>query len=364
MQVELSASERVRYSRHILLPEVGVEGQKKLRAARVLCVGTGGLGSPVLLYLAAAGVGTLGVIDFDRVDLSNLQRQIIHSSDGVGTSKVSSAAARLHALDPGVRVEPWDVALDKGNALDILGKYDIVVDGTDNFPTRYLIDDACAALGIPYVHGSIFKFEGQVSVFNLRGGPRYRDLFPEPPPPGAVPSCGEAGVLGVLPGVIGTLQATEVIKLILGIGAPLSGRVLIYDALSMTFDEVRLAADPDRAPVTTLGIDEALCVVPPPSGVLVDAAEVMARRAAGWNPFVLDVRTAVEHAESRMPDVAARVDHDAVGPDDLPAAGDVLVVCRSGGRAAAAIRRLVASGVDPGRLYLLSGGMLAWETSR
>jgi adenylyltransferase/sulfurtransferase len=267
------------------------------------------------LYLAAAGVGTLGVIDFDRVDLSNLQRQIIHSSDGVGTSKVSSAAARLHALDPGVRVEPWDVALDKGNALDILGKYDIVVDGTDNFPTRYLIDDACAALGIPYVHGSIFKFEGQVSVFNLRGG-------------------------------------------------PLSGRVLIYDALSMTFDEVRLAADPDRAPVTTLGIDEALCVVPPPSGVLVDAAEVMARRAAGWNPFVLDVRTAVEHAESRMPDVAARVDHDAVGPDDLPAAGDVLVVCRSGGRAAAAIRRLVASGVDPGRLYLLSGGMLAWETSR
>ena len=241
----LSTQEYQRYSRHLILPEVGLEGQRKLKAARVLCVGAGGLGSPVALYLAAAGVGTIGIVDFDAVDLSNLQRQVLHGTPDVGRSKLESAKDRLNALNPEVNVIGYEEALTSKNALEIFKGYDVILDGTDNFPTRYLVNDACVLLGIPNAYGSIFRFEGQASVFGTKEGPCYRCLYPEPPPPGLVPSCAEGGVLGVLPGIIGMIQATEAVKLILGIGEPLIGRFLIYDALKMRFRELKLRKDPD-----------------------------------------------------------------------------------------------------------------------
>jgi len=241
----LTPEELSRYGRHLILPQVGPEGQQRLKAARVLCVGAGGLGSPLAMYLAAAGVGTLGIIDYDVVDLSNLQRQILHGTSDVGRSKLESARARLLAINPNVRLELHETALDSANALGILREYDAVADGTDNFPTRYLVNDACVLLGKPNVYGAIFRFEGQASVFATAGAPCYRCVFPEPPPPGLVPSCAEAGVFGVLPGVIGTIQATEVIKLVLGIGTTLAGRLLVYDALHMRFQELGIRKDPD-----------------------------------------------------------------------------------------------------------------------
>ena len=251
--VDLSASERQRYSRHLLLPEVGEAGQKKLKAARVLLVGTGGLGSPAALYLAAAGVGTIGLVDFDAVDLTNLQRQIVHGTADVGRSKVASARDRIAAINPGVRVEPIDEPFSVSNARRLVESFDVIVDGTDNFPARYLVNDACVLYGKPNAWGSIFRFEGQAAVFAAPGGPCYRCLHPEPPPAGLVPSCAEAGVLGVLPGVIGTIQATEAIKLVLGIGAPLAGRLLQFDALAMRFRETRLSPDP-QCPVCAPGV--------------------------------------------------------------------------------------------------------------
>jgi len=248
----LTQAEYERYSRHLLLPGVGLEGQKKLKAAKVLCVGTGGLGSPVLLYLAAAGIGRLGIIDFDTVDISNLQRQIIHTVERVGQSKAQSAKERIAQLNPHCQVDVYETQLNASNALDIIANYDVVVDGTDNFPTRYLVNDACTLLNKPFIYGSILWFEGQVSVFNYQGGPTYRDLFPEPPPPGAVPSCAEGGVLGVLCGVIGSLQATETIKVILGLGDTLSGRLLLYNALKMQFRELKLRPHPDRPVIKEL----------------------------------------------------------------------------------------------------------------
>src|ERR1700737_3633284 len=242
---QLTREELVRYSRHILLPQVGEEGQRTLKNSRVLLIGAGGLGSPVAMYLAAAGVGTLGLVDFDVVDFSNLQRQILHGTPDVGRSKLASAKDRLNAINPEVTIETYETALSSDNALKLFEPYDIIVDGTDNFPTRYLVNDACVLLGKPNVYGSIFRFEGQASVFDARKGPCYRCLYPEPPPPGLVPSCAEGGVLGVLPGIIGTIQATEAIKLILGEGAPLIGRFLIYDALRMKFRELKLKKDPD-----------------------------------------------------------------------------------------------------------------------
>ena len=242
---ELTNDEIQRYSRHLILPEVGVEGQRKLKAGRVLCVGAGGLGSPAALYLAAAGVGTIGIIDFDTVDASNLQRQILHSTADVGRSKLLSARDRLSALNPGVKIETHETALTSANALEIFRDYDVILDGTDNFSTRYLVNDACVILGKPNAYGSIFRFEGQASVFATKGGPCYRCLYPEPPPPGLVPSCAEGGVLGVLPGVIGTIQATETIKLLLGGGATLVGRLLLYDAWNMRFRELKLRRDPE-----------------------------------------------------------------------------------------------------------------------
>src|SRR3954466_5022900 len=243
--VTLNNDEILRYSRHLIMPEVGLEGQQKLKAARVLCIGTGGLGSPLALYLAAAGVGTLGLVDFDVVDFTNLQRQIIHTTSDVGRSKLDSATEKVEAINPFVEVRGFETRLSSDNALAIIRDFDIVVDGTDNFPTRYLVNDACVLTGKPNVYGSIFRFEGQASVFGAKDGPCYRCLYPEPPPPGLVPSCAEGGVLGVLPGIIGMIQATEAVKIILGIGEPLIGRFMIYDALKMRFRELKLRKDPD-----------------------------------------------------------------------------------------------------------------------
>ncbi len=250
--VHLSPDEVARFSRHLILPEIGMEGQKRLKAASVLCVGTGGLGSPLLLYLAAAGVGRLGIVDFDVVDHSNLQRQVIHGTSWVGKPKIESAKHRIHEINPHCQVDLYETALTSDNALEIIAGYDIVCDGTDNFPTRYLVNDACVLLDKPNVYGSIFRFEGQATVFNYQGGPNYRDLFPEPPPPGMVPSCAEGGVVGVLPGLIGIIQATEAVKIITGIGTTLSGRLLLFDALKMSFRELKLRPNPERPVIEKL----------------------------------------------------------------------------------------------------------------
>ena len=261
-KIQLTKEEYERYSRHIILPEVGLDGQKKLKAASVLCIGTGGLGSPLLLYLAAAGIGRIGIVDFDIVDQSNLQRQIIHGQSWVGKPKIESARNRILEINPYCQVDLYETRLSSENALDIVKDYDVVVDGTDNFPTRYLVNDACVLLNKPNVYGSIFRFEGQATVFNYQEGPNYRDLYPEPPPPGMVPSCAEGGVLGVLPGIIGTIQANETIKVILGTGNTLSGRLLLYNALDMTFRELKLRPNPVRPVIDKLIDYEQFCGIP------------------------------------------------------------------------------------------------------
>jgi len=260
--IQLTKEEYERYSRHIILPEVGLDGQKKLKAASVLCIGTGGLGSPLLLYLAAAGIGRIGIVDFDIVDQSNLQRQIIHGQSWVGKPKIESARNRILEINPRCQIDLYETRLSSENALDIVKDYDVVVDGTDNFPTRYLVNDACVLLNKPNVYGSIFRFEGQATVFNYQDGPNYRDLYPEPPPPGMVPSCAEGGVLGVLPGIIGTIQANETIKVILGTGQTLSGRLLLYNALDMTFRELKLRPNPVRPVIEKLIDYEQFCGIP------------------------------------------------------------------------------------------------------
>jgi sulfur-carrier protein adenylyltransferase/sulfurtransferase len=358
----LDSWELARYSRHLLLDEVGAEGQQKLKDAKVLCIGAGGLGSPVLLYLAAAGVGRIGIVDFDVVEESNLQRQVIHGSAAVGRSKLASAKARILDINPRCAVDLFETALTSENALEILGPYDVVVDGSDNFPTRYLANDACVILGKPYVYGSIFKFEGQASVFNYDGGPNYRDLYPQPPPPGLVPSCAEGGVLGILPGVIGAIQATETVKILLGKGTSLSGRLLLYDALEMSFREVRLGRDPE-APVIDELIDyDQFCGVPSRKQfVSVTAAELVERRAAGWMPFVLDVRREDEAAQVALPLTDHRITHKEVGEHlgEIPRDRDVLVYCKSGARSQTAIGTLAAAGFT--RLFQLEGGITAWS---
>ena len=312
----LSNQEVARYSRHLIMPEVGMDGQLKLKAASVLCIGAGGLGSPVAMYLAAAGVGRLGIVDFDVVDYSNLQRQVIHGTPDVGRSKLDSARDTLNAINPEVRIETHDVALSSSNALDVLRGYDVIVDGTDNFPTRYLVNDACVILGIPNAYGSIFRFEGQASVFAAKDGPCYRCLYPEPPPPGLVPSCAEGGVLGILPGVVGTIQATEAVKLIMGVGEPLIGRFLVYDALRMRFRELKLRKDPDcpvcgdNPTVTELidyeqfcGITPAAPAPEPAAGDADDATveQLKARLDAGDGVFILDVREPQEYQICAIP---------------------------------------------------------------
>jgi sulfur-carrier protein adenylyltransferase/sulfurtransferase len=361
MHEPLDAWETARYSRHLLLEEVGVEGQARLKEGKVLCIGAGGLGSPVLLYLAAAGVGRIGIVDFDVVEESNLQRQVIHGTSAVGRSKLESARARILDINPRCVVDLFEETLTSENALRIFEPYDVVVDGSDNFPTRYLANDACVILGKPYVYGSIFKFEGQASVFNYEGGPNYRDLYPQPPPPGLVPSCAEGGVLGILPGVIGAIQATETLKILIGRGTSLSGRLLLYDALEMSFREVRLGKDPD-APVIEKLIDyDQFCGVPSKKEfVALSPSEVAARRADGWAPFVLDVRRAEEAAQVSLPFTDHRIRHAEVGEhlDEIPRDRDVLVYCLSGARSRTAIGALRAAGFT--RLFNLDGGIAAW----
>ncbi|MEX1127555.1 MAG: molybdopterin-synthase adenylyltransferase MoeB [Vicinamibacterales bacterium] len=364
-----------RYSRHLILPEVGVDGQRRLKAARVLCVGAGGLGSPAALYLAAAGVGTIGLIDFDAVEASNLQRQIIHSTEDIGRSKLVSAKNRLTSLNPDLQVESFETRLTSANALEIFRGYDVVLDGTDNFATRYLVNDACVLLGIPNAYGSIFRFEGQASVFAAQDGPCYRCLYPEPPPPGLVPSCAEGGVLGVLPGVIGTIQATETIKLILGGGRPLIGRLLLYDAWNMGFRELKLRRDPacpacgDHPTIRELIDYEQFCgVAPAVSAPAADTAhevsveQLKATLDTGGPVYVLDVREPNEFQICRIPgSVLIPLAQLPNRLSELPGPGDereLIVHCKMGGRSAKAVKLLQEQGFT--RARNLTGGILAW----
>jgi adenylyltransferase/sulfurtransferase len=365
---DLSPDELARYSRHIMLPEVGSEGQVRLKQGSVLVIGAGGLGSPALLYLAAAGVGRIGIIDDDEVDLSNLQRQVIHDTDSIGEPKSTSAKTRLEGVNPEVDVVEHRQRLTSENALDILADYDVIVDGTDNIPTRYLVSDACEILGKPWVYGSIYRFEGQVTLFNHNGGPNYRDLFPEPPPPEAVPSCAEAGVLGVLPAVIGGLQATEAVKLLLGIGESLSGRLLIYDALNMDFRELTVGELPERPTVTELIDYEQFCAGPAAEAsgntvLEISPADFVSQRDSGWSPFLLDVRTSAEEQIVTLPGTDLRVSHlnILVEQHSLPKDRDIVVYCRTGGRSEAVASALSRVGFDSARLFNLAGGIHAWS---
>jgi adenylyltransferase/sulfurtransferase len=370
---ELTTDDLSRYSRHLIMPEVGVEGQQRLKAAKVLCVGTGGLGSPLALYLAAAGVGTLGLVDFDVVDASNLQRQIIHSTADIGRKKLDSAAEKLLALNPALNVVKHETMLSSANALEILKDYDIVADGTDNFPTRYLVNDACVLLGKPNVYGSIFRFEGQASVFATETGPCYRCLYPEPPPPGLVPSCAEGGVLGILPGLVGVMQATEAIKLILGKGEPLIGRLLLIDALSMKFRELKLRKNPECPvcgpnPTVTRLIDyQQFCGIKPETaqekavknGIpQISVKELKQRLDAGDDLLVLDVREPFEYQ-------IANIGGKLIPQNDVPKrlaeidrGREIVVQCKSGGRSQRIAEFLAQAGYP--KVSNLAGGILAW----
>jgi adenylyltransferase/sulfurtransferase len=362
----LSPGELLRYSRHLILPEVGLEGQRRLKESRALVVGCGGLGSPVALYLAAAGVGHLGLVDFDLVDASNLQRQILHSTSAVGQPKLESAEARLLNLNPYVRVERYDTRLTAQNALEIIRGYDVVIDGTDNFGTRYLVNDACVLLGVPNAYGSIFRFEGQASVFAAADGPCYRCLFRNPPPAGAVPNCAEGGVLGVLPGLVGTIQATEAIKLLLGIGKPLIGELLLVDALEMSFRRVKIRKDPECPACGTRTIrelveEEVACEVPAPSSVSdITVAELAAARRRGESPFLLDVREPHEWAIGRI-EGAEVIPLGELGRelDRLPRDREIVVYCKGGTRSTQGARQLAEAGFP--RVSNLLGGILAWS---
>lgn len=365
---ELTRDELVRYSRHLLLPEVGLEGQRKLKAARVLLVGAGGLGSPAALYLAAAGVGTLGIVDFDRVDITNLHRQLLHGTSDVGRTKLASAVDRLREVNPHVTVEPHEVRLSSANALDLFRQYDLVVDGTDNFQTRYLVNDACVLTGRPNVYGSIFRFDGQVSVFCTADGPCYRCIYREPPPAGMVPSCAEGGVLGILPGIVGILQATEAIKLILGIGEPLIGRLNLVDALGARQRTVKIKRDPTCPACGTrelqalidydlfCGISNAPAELP----VLEITPIELAAKLARQDDFVLlDVRDPHEYAIARIP--GARLVPLGGFADAIPTLDretDIVIHCRSGARSAKAVRQLQAAGFT--RVWNVVGGILRW----
>ena len=369
-----------RHARHLVLPNVGHEGQAKLVAARVLVIGAGGLGSPVLLYLAAAGIGTIGIVDDDLVDVSNLQRQIIHRTEDVGSKKVDSAKDKLLALDPNIKVELYPYRLTPENALDVLQGWDVVVDGTDNIPTRYLIDDACHLLSIPWIYGSIHRFEGQVSVFSTEQSRCYRDLFPEAPPAGALQNCADAGVFGVLPGVVGGIQATEVIKLILGLETKLIGSLLLYDALEMStrmlhFDTLETRQNIQDLSVVQRLFDDPLYCMPlnkqiderSPDGEdmmqSIDVASVKAKQSDGWKPFIIDVRSAEELEQIRLANFDLHAVHDVIAShsSEVPEEGDIVVICRSGMRSQMAIMFLKQTGIDSKRLYNLDGGIMAWS---
>jgi molybdopterin/thiamine biosynthesis adenylyltransferase/rhodanese-related sulfurtransferase len=415
-QSKLTNDEIQRYSRHLVLSDVGMKGQLALKDASVLVVGAGGLGSPCLLYLAAAGVGHIGIVDADTVDASNLQRQIIHGTSTIGSSKCQSAAARITDINPGVQVRLYEQELTAATAMSIVGdgfsqdipKWDVVIDGSDNFPTKYLINDVCQIFGRTWIYSAILAFEGQLSVFNLDGvGPDYRDLLPTPPPPGDVPSCAEGGVLGVLPGTMGCLQATEAIKIIMGRReGVLSGRVLVFDALAMKFSEIGLKRSPDREPITelidyqgfcggpqaapspaaaTTDVDAAAATKPGPGARTMDEVEggdesvnsddatapgfhsIQAKKCLeklkdGWSPWVLDVRLQTENDIVALPFTDHVVPHRLVRVKDVPKAGDVLVYCKAGIRGKKACNALIAQGVAADRLYNLEGGIMSWQT--
>jgi adenylyltransferase/sulfurtransferase len=373
--IQLTKDDYERYSRHLILPEVGVDGQKRLKAASVLCIGTGGLGSPLLLYLAAAGIGRIGIVDFDVVDSSNLQRQVIHGSSWVGKPKIQSAKNRILEINPYCQVDLHETRLSSENALDIVEPYDVVVDGTDNFPTRYLVNDACVLLNKPNVYGSIFRFEGQASVFNYQDGPNYRDLYPEPPPPGLVPSCAEGGVLGILPGVIGTIQATETVKIILGAGNTLSGRLLLYDSLNMTFRELKLRPNPVRPVIEKLIDYEEFCGIPQAKAAeaaqqseLTEMSVVELKHLldSGKDDYLLvDVRNPNEYEIAKipgsvlvpLPDIE---DGNGIAQIQEKLNGHRLIVhCKMGGRSAKALSILKEkAGIEGTNV---TGGILAWS---
>jgi molybdopterin/thiamine biosynthesis adenylyltransferase/rhodanese-related sulfurtransferase len=371
---ELTTDELARYSRHITLPEVGLEGQRRLKAARVLCVGTGGLGSPLAFYLAAAGIGTLGLVDFDVVDSSNLQRQIIHSTRDIGRKKLDSAAEKLIALNPALNLVKHETILSSANAMEILKDYDIVADGTDNFPTRYLVNDACVLLGKPNVYGSIFRFEGQASVFAAEKGPCYRCLYPEPPPPGLVPSCAEGGVLGILPGLVGVIQATEVIKLILGQGEPLIGRLLLVDSLAMRFRELKLRKNPecpvcgDHPTVTQLIDYQQFCGIAPPTspektvknGIpQMSVHELKQRMDAGDDIFILDVREPFEYQIANLGGSLIPMNTIPARLSEIDRNREIVVHCAVGGRSQRVAEFLKQNGYE--KVSNLAGGIRAWS---
>ncbi len=367
--VQLSREEFRRYGRHLIMPEVGLDGQKKLKAASVLLAGAGGLGSPVALYLAAAGVGRIGIVDFDIVDQSNLQRQILHCTNNVGRSKLESAKERIAEINPHVHVELYETRLTSVNALEILSPYDVIVDGTDNFPTRYLVNDACVLLKKPNIYGSIFRFDGQASVFYAEEGPCYRCLYAEPPPPGLVPSCAEGGVLGVLPGIIGTIQATETIKLILGIGTPLIGRLLLLDALTMQVRELKLRKNPEcpmcsEHPTIKELIDyEAFCGIAPTDGGSVREFEITpeelkAKMDRGEDVFVLDVREPHEYQIVNMNGYLIPLNDLPKRVHELDSAREIVVHCHHGTRSARAVELLRDLGFT--KVKNLVGGIDAW----
>ncbi|UBF25920.1 molybdopterin-synthase adenylyltransferase MoeB [Kovacikia minuta CCNUW1] len=374
-EIQLTKDEYERYSRHLILPEVGLEGQKRLKAASVLCIGTGGLGSPLLLYLAAAGIGRIGIVDFDIVDSSNLQRQVIHGTSWVGKPKIQSAKNRILEINPHCQVDLHETRFSSENALDIVKDYDIVADGTDNFPTRYLVNDACVILGKPNVYGSIFRFEGQATVFNYEDGPNYRDLYPEPPPPGLVPSCAEGGVLGILPGIIGVIQATETVKIILGKGTTLSGRLLLFNALDMKFRELKLRPNPVRPVIDRLIDYEEFCGIPQAK-----AAEAKERAAmqemtvqdlkqlldSGADDYVLlDVRNPNEYEIARIPGAVLVPLPEIENGDGVTQVKELLnghkliAHCKLGGRSAKALALLKEKAGIEG--INVKGGITAWS---
>jgi molybdopterin/thiamine biosynthesis adenylyltransferase/rhodanese-related sulfurtransferase len=374
LTLSLSKDEILRYSRHLIVPEVGMEGQLKLKAAKVLLVGTGGLGAPLGLYLAATGIGRIGLVDFDVVDFTNLQRQVIHFTKDVGRPKIDSAAEKMQAINPNVEIVKHEVALSSENAMEILKDYDLVVDGTDNFPTRYLVNDACVLLGKPNVYGSIFRFEGQATVFAYQGGPCYRCLYPEPPPPGLVPSCAEGGVLGILPGTIGLIQATEAVKLILGIGESLVGRLLLYDALGMHFRELKLRKNPecpicgDHPTITKLIDYHQFCGVPQQTPKEeskltddeIEVTEVKEKLDRGDAFVLIDVREPHEYQICNIP-AAKLIPLGEVGKrlGELDPEADIVIHCKSGMRSARACGILKAAGFK--HVRNMKGGILAWS---
>lgn len=373
-EIQLTKDDYERYSRHLILPEVGLEGQKRLKAASVQCIGTGGLGSPLLLYLAAAGIGCIGIVDFDVVDTSNLQRQVIHGTSWVGKPKIESAKNRIHEINPYCQVDLYETRLSSENALEILQPYDIVVDGTDNFPTRYLVNDACVLLNKPNVYGSILRFEGQATVFNYQGGPNYRDLFPEPPPPGMVPSCAEGGVLGILPGIIGLIQATETVKIILGQGNTLSGRLLLYNALDMKFRELKLRPNPIRPIIEKLIDYEQFCGIPQAKAeeakqqmesqemTVKDLKELL---DSGTKDFVLlDVRNPNEYDIAKIPGSVLVPLPEIENGNGVAKVKEILnghrliAHCKMGGRSAKALAILKEAGIVGTNV---KGGITAWS---